>query len=436
MARQENSAVRDALTSLMSPQLIRRRASALGAVKRRRKVDIVSLVYTLVLGFDRGAGRTLASLRRAYVSTAGVTLAPSAFYDRFTPELAELMRQLTAHALAQLSRGTSKLELALTAFTKVFIADGSLIRLSDALEAHYPSVWTNHTKASLKLHVIMNGATRTPEIVRIAPGSQHDLTLMSVGPFCDGKLLLFDLAYYQGKLFRKIIEHGGHFLCRVKKDANFRVVQAEKNIWIGRRHKDLMEEMHGTSFEVVVDYQYRQIPDGDRQKRHLPLRLIAVWCAEVGRHRLYLTSATPTQLSTKAAPAIYAMRWEIELLFRELKSQLRIEDMPSGNKAATECLVYAALLALALGRKVHRTLTARRRDPLSLRCPNERWTAIFRALAPLLLELLLASPRRRAGLERRLRTTLDYEAPDPNRKRIHLVQRARDCLLTATPTAD
>ena len=217
----------DALTSLMSPQLIRRRASALGAVKRRRKVDIVSLVYTLVLGFDRGAGRTLASLRRAYVSTAGVTLAPSAFYDRFTPELAELMRQLTAHALAQLSRGTSKLELALTAFTKVFIADGSLIRLSDALEAHYPSVWTNHTKASLKLHVIMNGATRTPEIVRIAPGSQHDLTLMSVGPFCNGKLLLFDLAYYQGKLFRKIIEHGGHFLCRVKKDANFRVVQAE-----------------------------------------------------------------------------------------------------------------------------------------------------------------------------------------------------------------
>ena len=196
-----------------------------------------------------------------------------------------------------------------------------------------------------------------------------------------------------------------------------------------------MEEMHGTSFEVVVDYQYRQIPDGDRQKRHLPLRLIAVWCAEVGRHRLYLTSATPTQLSTKAAPAIYAMRWEIELLFRELKSQLRIEDMPSGNKAATECLVYAALLALALGRKVHRTLTARRRDPLSLRCPNERWTAIFRALAPLLLELLLASPRRRAGLERRLRTTLDYEAPDPNRKRIHLVQRARDCLLPATPTA-
>lgn len=435
MARQENSVVRDALTSLMSPRLIRRRASALGAVKRRRKVDIVSLVYTLVLGFDRGAGRTVASLRRAYASTAGVTLAPSAFYDRFTPQLAELMRQLTAHALEQLSRGTSKLELALAAFTKVFIADGSLIRLSDALEADYPSVWTNHTKASIKLHVVMNGATRTPQILRLAPGSQHDLSLMSVGPFCRGTLLLFDLAYYQGKLFRKIVDHGGHFLCRVKKDANFRIVRAEKDHWVGRRHKDLMVEMRGASFEVDVDYEYRHIPERDWQKRHIALRLIAVWCAEIARHRLYLTSATPAQLSAKAASAIYAMRWEIELLFRELKSQLRIEDMPSGNKSAAECLVYAALLALALGRKVHRTLTARRRDPLSLRCPAERWTAIFRALAPLLLELLLASPRRRVELERRLRTTLESEAPDPNRKRVRLVQRARDCLLPLKLTA-
>lgn len=429
MAHQKNSPIRDALTSLISPHLIRRRASALGAVKRRRKVDIVSLVYTLVLGFDRGVDRTLASLRRAYASTAGVTLAPSAFYDRFTPELAELMRQLTAHALQQLSRGTSKLELALSAFTKVFIADGSLIRLSDALEGDYPSVWTNHTKASIKLHVVMNGATRTPEILRIAPGSQHDLSLISVGEFCRGTLLIFDLAYYQGKLFRKIIDHGGHFLCRVKKDANFRVVAADQPRWLGRSHREMVAAMRGESFEVQIDYLYRHIPERDWQWRHIPVRLIATWCADLGRHRLYITSATSAQLSAKAAPAIYAMRWEIELLFRELKSQLRLEDMPSGNKAATECLVYASLLALALGRKLHHVLTSRRGADRSRRFPSDRWTSVFRALAPLLLELLLASRERRREIERRLHRTLEYEAPDPNRKRMLLVQRAQAGLL-------
>jgi hypothetical protein len=36
------------------------------------------------------------------------------------------------------------------------------------------------------------------------------------------------------------------------------------------------------------------------------------------------------------------MRCQIELRFRELESQLRNERMPSGNQAATECLLYAS----------------------------------------------------------------------------------------------
>ena len=118
----------------------------------------MALVYALVLGFERGARRSLASFRRAYCSSTGVTLAPSAFYGRFTPELAELMKQLTSHAFEHLKGGTSKLQRTLAAFAKVFIADGSLVRLHPNLQHDYPSVWTNHTKAGAKLHVTIDGA--------------------------------------------------------------------------------------------------------------------------------------------------------------------------------------------------------------------------------------------------------------------------------------
>ncbi len=153
MTRSIKSHIRDALTSLLSPQFIRHHAAALGAVKRRRKVDVVALVCTLVLAFARGRKRSLASLRRAYAAATGTTLAPSAFYDRFTPSLAMLMQKLSERALAQLARGTKR-GRAFGVFTKLLIADGSLVRLPDALERHYPSVWTNHTRASAKLHVI------------------------------------------------------------------------------------------------------------------------------------------------------------------------------------------------------------------------------------------------------------------------------------------
>ena len=369
MTRPRVSHIRDSLTSLISPQLIRRRARDLGVVKRQRKVDVVALVYTLVLGFDRGAKRSLASLRRTYASCSGVTLAPSAFYDRFTPQLAELMKQLTVCAFDRLRHSSSRLKRTLAAFTKVFLADGSVIRLHPDLEDHYPSVWTNHMKASAKLHVVMDGATRTPEILRIVPGSSHDVTLMSAGPWCRGTLFIFDLAHYP----------------------------------------------------------YRHIPERDWTFRHLRLRLIAVWWPDLKRHRLYLTNASTSQLDAQTAPAVYALRWEIELLFRELKSQLRIEDMPSGNKAATECLLYSALLALAMGRHLHRVLNAPSRGNTSTtrRRPMERWTTLLRTVAPLLLELLLGPSGRRVPTERRLAAVLTREAPDPNRRRLLLLDRAQ-----------
>jgi putative transposase len=77
-------------------------------------------------------------------------------------------------------------------------------------------------------------------------------------------------------------------------------------------------------------------PNGIWTWRRLELRLIAVWDPELQRHRLYLTSAPRFALPVDVAAEVYAVRWEIELLFRELKSQLRIDHMPSGNKAAAE----------------------------------------------------------------------------------------------------
>ena len=104
--------------------------------------NIVALVFALVLGFERGARRSLASFRRAYCSSTGVALAPSTFYGRFTPEFSELMKQLTTHAFEHMKEGTSRLQRTLAAFAKVFIADGSLVRLHPNLQDDYPSVST------------------------------------------------------------------------------------------------------------------------------------------------------------------------------------------------------------------------------------------------------------------------------------------------------
>ena len=259
MTQRRESQIFREVTSVIPKGRVRRRARELGVVRRHRKVDVVALVNSLVLGFDGGKERTIAGLRRAYERSTGTTLAPSAFYDRLTPELARLLRELADDAFADLDRVGTRMQHALEAFERVFIADGSLVRFDDSLEADYPSVWTNHMKASAKLHVVMDAAGRIPKRVDVVPGSRHDLNVISIGPWLKGGLLLVDLAYYQGDLFKAIEQEHGFVLCRLKKHARFRIVSSENGSLDGVTIQHAARMMRGKSFDVQVDYLYRRI---------------------------------------------------------------------------------------------------------------------------------------------------------------------------------
>jgi hypothetical protein len=188
----------------LSPRVIRQAARRLGVVRRERKVDVVALARVLVLGFDGARRRTLAGFRRPYELATGVTLAPSAFYDRLTPALAQRLRELTPRGFDDLGAPARRMHLALSAFLEVFIADGSRVRWGDALVPSRPSVWTHHPKASAELHVILDAATRTPRSFELHLGGGHDVPWIRIGPWVKDRLFIGDLAYDPGKRLRAI----------------------------------------------------------------------------------------------------------------------------------------------------------------------------------------------------------------------------------------
>ena len=108
MARAQFIGIRETLTSFLPGALLERLARESGMVQRRRKVDPLALLWTLALGFSTGGERTLAGLRRVYQRVTGTSLVPSAFYDRFTPELVGFLRRVVgevAKRLAEFLRG-------------------------------------------------------------------------------------------------------------------------------------------------------------------------------------------------------------------------------------------------------------------------------------------------------------------------------------------
>jgi putative transposase len=182
MPQDRDNPIRRDLTSVLSPNRIRAVARQTGAVRRRRKVDIAALVYSVVLGFAAGNERSLAGLRRAYERATGVQLVASAFYDRFTAAMARLLRRLAEESLAKLAVSAPKLGRTFKSFRQVLVADGTLLRLHDALEAAFPSVWTHYMRASAKLHVVMNVAGRGAQCIKLTHGSRHDQTTTAPPP--------------------------------------------------------------------------------------------------------------------------------------------------------------------------------------------------------------------------------------------------------------
>ena len=80
---------------------------------------------------------------------------------------------------------------------------------------------------------------------------------------------------------------------------------------------------------------------------------------------------------------IYRCRWEVELLFRELKTQYELDEFDTSDEHVVKILLYAALLSLLVSRDLLDLVTEQADDEVVF--PTERWAATFRSHAQLIL---------------------------------------------------
>jgi len=387
----QRTTVIDVLTKLFPEETIRREAAATGAVKRRRKVDIVAMFWTLVLGYGVGKTRTLAELRRAYENRTKTGIEESSFYDRFTPALAKLMKRLALQSLERLDVGSHRLTRNLATFRDLLLIDSTVIRLHDLLKGAFAACRTNHTKAAAKLHVVMSVLKASPTQVRLTPERTNDRTpWRKVGPWVKGCLLLFDLGYFSFWLFTRIDDNKGFFLSRLKGNANPLIVSKNRS-WrgqarplVGRRVRDVLPGLKREVIDVNVEVTFkRRAYRGKGRRDRRVFRVVGVFNHETGQYHLYMTNIPPDQLDAHEIAQCYRLRWQIELLFAELKTHYRLDQMPSSKRVIVETLLYSAILTLVAS---HALLAAvRRRVPKGRDIPPRRWAAVFTDLAPSLL---------------------------------------------------
>ena len=150
-------------------------------------------------------------------------------------------------------------------------------------------------------------------------------------------------------------------------------------------------------------------------------RVVCVFNSESGKYHTYLTNIPVEILAAEDIARLYAARWEIELIFKELKSHYRMDLIPSANPETVKCLFWIAILTSMCSRGILRLIQNANPENANQYTPL-RWAKVFTEQA----DRLLTKVFEYVGLKLDMLTLYDIylcQGCEPNVKRERLMDR-------------
>lgn len=233
-----------------------------------------------------------------------------------------VFQQLLTHCQKRLGVAKAGSKLGLPG--KLLSLDATVIDLCASVFdwAHFRT-----TKGAVKLHLLLDHEGYLPCYAVITEGKVHEIQVARKLKLQRGAMLVFDRGYTDYGWFQQLTEESVNFVTRLKDKAAYIVVERRTATGAGVRADEI----------IVLEKQ--------AQSETAPfLRRVRYWDQENQRELVFLTNHLELAASTVAA--IYKERWQIELLFKALKQNLRIKTFVGTTANALKTQIWTALIAL------------------------------------------------------------------------------------------
>lgn len=418
----------DSLREMFPEEWLRQTSKETGLIIRERKIDPVIIFWVLTLSFGVRLQRTLASLKREYETESHKTISDSSWYYRFTPELVEFLHQCVIHGIEELAKEPGrKLSKKLENFQDIIIQDSTIVRLHSSLSDKFPAARARTVAAGVKVGVVVSAVANGPKTVAVYSEKTAEIKTLKIGPWIKDRILLVDLGFYKTQMFARVEENGGYFVSRIKKNMDPIVVLIEEGVpktkckdFIGKPISECIKQLSGKDIDAVVKIAFKRREYKGKQKQdEMNVRLVAVYNDEDEKYHIYITNIQKDILNARDIANLYGARWDIELLFKELKSKYALDVLETKNVQVIEALIWTAILTLIVSRRIHSLVRNSTTHPEKMaRYTQLRWSTIFAENASDLLTVILHG----CGIQRTFETIMSvYESqaldPHVNRER-------------------
>lgn len=285
------------------------------------------LVYALCDPTIRGLGTLLGSasvtLRDMFEGQPVVRALHKSSLSRKNscPRRLKCFRDLFGYLVRE-ARGERWMDPALRRFARVTLVDASLLDLGLSLLKFYDTSRNDApTKAQVKMNTALDLEAQVPEAICLGPGNRHERKM--VQRLLQGArkaLFIFDLGYWDYRLFESLAKAGNFFISRLKSNAVYEVVRRL--------------DPRGQDYLVRLGCPLTRM---DRV-----LRLVGV--PFEGEMYWYVTNIMARKIFTpQKIASLYRRRWDIERFFFHLKEVLRVRRLFSRTRNGIQVEIYAAL---------------------------------------------------------------------------------------------
>jgi len=225
---------------------------------------------------------------------------------------------------------------------QIEIIDSTTISLfKDILKCGGRKPKNGKRKGGIKVHSVINVDETVPKLIWFSHSATHDHVLLSKLRMDPNVIYVFDKGYNDYKVFKLFSDNQTGFVTRIKDNAVYKSIG----------HNEIEEHIHsGVLEDEIIELT---VKDGGNKSK-LRLRKIRFYDRELKREFEFLTNLF--EIRADLVAAIYKVRWQIELVFKQLKQNFPLKYFLGDNENAIKIQIYCALIANLLMTVIQKSL--------------------------------------------------------------------------------
>lgn len=228
---------------------------------------------------------------------------------------------------------------------RIFIIDSTTISLFKAIMkcvGRKPA--DGRSKGGIKVHTMINAYEEVPQLIHFSEAATHDSTFLSKIKLQPHQIAVFDKAYVDYQLYEEWTNAGICFVTRLKDNAVYEHLQ-EIEI------DTICSDGYIKDEKIQITVKHTGGPDS-----LLTLRRIAYYDVQKDKVLQFLTNIKEENMNTEQIGQLYKMRWQIELLFKQLKQNFPLKYFLGDNENAIKIQIWCTLIVNLLFTIVKKSL--------------------------------------------------------------------------------